>query len=160
MKRIQLLTALALIGVAPAGAQMIKMQPVRPNVPTVPLVVAPADEAEPKVDLVVADPDRARELIEKLRRDKRELNAKLKEALAKIDQITVPGGSLVRAYCADAQTSRNTAGGEEKCERYTCNKVSGLCNQSATSGSMCAPNFHWVAGDRCVTLEEAQKMSG
>ena len=156
MKSIQLLPALALVAVAPAAAQVMQMPQIRPNVP---IIVAPVEESAPKVDLIATDPERARALIEKLQREKRELNAQLKEALAKIDQITVPGGALVRAYCADAQTSRNTAGAEEKCERYTCNKVSGLCNQTATSSSMCAPGFRWVAGDRCLTLEEAQAMN-
>ena len=156
MNRMQLLPALALVVVAPAAAQVVRVPMVRP---TVPIIVAPIEEATPTVDLIATDPERARQMIDQLRREKRELNAQLKEALAKIDAITVPGGSLVRAYCADSQTSRSTTGAEQKCERYKCNQVSGLCNTSATSSSMCAPGFNWVAGDRCVTLEEAQAMN-
>lgn len=51
-------------------------------------------------------------------------NADLK---AKLDAATQPGGSLVKAYCADDHTSRNTAGETSDCGYYACEPVSGLC---------------------------------
>lgn len=149
---------LALLIVTPALAQvMIPVQKVQPN-QAVPIVRAPDMAAEQNNDVAkkVMTIEEARARIAQLAKDKRAANEKLKEALARIDEMTKRGGSLVRAYCSDDYTSRNTAGAEQKCERYTCNQVSGLCNQSATSSAMCAPGFNWK-DDRCVTLEEASR---
>jgi hypothetical protein len=147
------LALLTLIIVTPALAQVM-VQPIQ-RVPIIPL---PNPVVEQDNDLATRTMtiEEARARISQLAKEKRAANAKLAEALARIDEMTKPGGSLVTAYCADDYTSRNTAGGEQKCERYTCNKVSGLCNQSATSSAMCAPGFNWKA-DRCVTLEEASQ---
>jgi len=157
MARKRWLAFLALFVVTPALAQvMVPVQKIEP-VRTVPVARAPDLAVESNSDLATKTMtlEEARARISKLVKEKRAANQKLTEALARIDEMTKPGGSLVRAYCSDKYTSRNTAGAEQKCERYTCNQVSGLCNQSATSGSMCAPGFHWEA-DRCVTLEEAR----
>jgi len=118
----------------------------------VPNVMAEAnDDVASKVMTI----EEAKARIAQLAKEKREANAKLQEALLTIDEMTKHGGSLVKAYCSDDYTSRNTAGDEQKCERYTCNRVSGLCNTSATSSAMCAPNFNWKDG-QCLTLEEAR----
>ncbi|HEX2802726.1 MAG TPA: hypothetical protein VHN55_01895 [Sphingomicrobium sp.] len=150
------LALLALLIVTPALAQvMVPVQKIEP-VRTAPVVKVPEVAAEENNDLTkkTMTIEEARARISQLTKEKRAANQKLKEALARIDEMTKPGGSLVRAYCSDKYTSRNTAGAEQKCERYTCNQVSGLCNQTATSSSMCAPGFNFEAG-KCVTLEEA-----
>jgi hypothetical protein len=145
-----LLALAAVLIVSPAIAQVM-VQPIK-RVPVLPptAVVEPGNDFASKVMTI----EEARARISQLLKEKREANAKLTEALATLDEMTKRGGSLVHAYCADEYTSRNTAGGEQKCERYTCNQVSGLCNQMATSSAMCASGFSWQA-DRCVTLEEA-----
>ena len=154
------LALLAFLIVTPALAQVI-IQPIQQTrpVPTLPVIRVPDLAVEANSDMVkkVMTIEEAQARIAQLMKEKREANAKLEEALAAIDAISKPGGSLVKAYCADEITSRNTAGAEQKCERYRCNQVSGLCNQSATSSAMCAPGYNWVAGDRCITLGEAQQ---
>lgn len=147
------LALLALLVITPALAQVM----VRP-IQRVPITPVPNATVEQDNDLAARTMtiEEARARISQLLKEKREANERLSAALAKIDEITKPGGSLVQAYCADDFTSRNTAGEEQKCERYTCNRVSGLCNQSATSSAMCAPGFNWKA-DRCVTLAEASQ---
>lgn len=150
------LALLALLIVTPALAQVMPtIQRIQPTQP-VRVTRIPEMAAEPNSDfasrtMTIED---ARARIAQLMKEKRAANEKLKEALHKIDEMTKRGGSLVRAYCSDKFTSRNTAGGEQKCERYTCNDVSGLCNTSATSSAGCAPGFSWK-DDRCVTPAEA-----
>lgn len=143
----------ALLVMTPALAQVL-VKPIQ----RVPVTVLPDAAVEQENDLATRTMtiEEARARISQLLQEKRQANERLNAALARIDEMTKPGGSLVQAYCADEYTSRNTAGEEQKCERYTCNRVSGLCNQSATNSAMCAPGFNWNA-DRCVTLEEASQ---
>lgn len=71
---------------------------------------------------------------------------------AQIDEMTRAGGSLVTAYCASREISRNTAGAEENCydDGYTCAPVSGLCRTSSSSSDDCAPGFvHYPELGRC-----------
>ena len=155
MTPFRLLALLALIFVTPATAQM--------TVPRIqPVVIQPIVSA-PNVDLVVEpwmNPETAKKAIEQLRADKTELkasladtNTRLAEAVAKIDAMTKPGGSLVRAYCASSTVSKNTAGAEEDCAAsgYACDQVSGQCFRTARNSLMCAPGYNWDATtDRCI----------
>lgn len=85
--------------------------------------------------------EQARAQINELRREKRDLNAKLTEALGTIDQMTKRGGSLVRAYCESGTVSRNTAGATEDCAAsgYACGEVEGTCRKSCNVTTECAP---------------------
>ncbi len=148
-----LLALLALMIVTPALAQIMQVRPIqRPNaVPEVQQIQqAPADLS---VDLLTVE--QAREQIAQLRREKREMNARLTEAIATIDEMTKRGGSLVRAYCEGDSLSRNTAGATEDCGAYKCGDVAGLCHKSCTTsdhgstGRSCAYN-------ECLTLAEVQ----
>lgn len=156
MTMFRLVALLALILVTPATAQM--------SVPRIrPIAVEPVT-AVPQGDQLIVDPwtnpDTARRVIEQLRAERSELksslgaaNGRLADALAKIDALTTPGGSLVRAYCASPTVSRNTAGAEEDCadSGYRCDQVSGLCHRSATSSQMCSAGFNWDArSNQCV----------
>ncbi len=63
-----------------------------------------------------------------------------------IAEFTRKGGSLVRAYCENDTTSRNTAGARSACLGYRCEPVSGLCrtrcsrSDECASGHVCDPN--------------------
>ena len=137
MTPFRLLALLALILVTPATAQM--------SAPRIqPIVIQPIVASPSNADTVLEPwmtPETAKKAIEQLRADKTELkasladtNTRLAEAVARIDAMTKPGGSLVKAYCASETVSRNTAGGEEDCSAggYRCDQVSGLCHRSAT----------------------------
>lgn len=149
------LALLALVIVPPALAQVIQL----PNI-TRPVVIAPLPEADTSVQLdsdsgaKVMTIEEAQAVISKLRREKREIDTRLTEALATIEQMTSRGGSLVRAYCESPQLSRNTAGGSEDCGRYRCGEVDGLCKKSCSLSSDCATGFT-CSGGRCLTLGEA-----
>jgi hypothetical protein len=134
--RYRLIALLAAIVVTPALAQ-ISMQPM-PR----PVVVPPAATAQ-------QDPDAARKVqtledaqaqIAKLRAEKRDLDAKLTEALATIDSWTRKGGSLVHAYCESEEISRSSAGASEDCSTsgYRCSPVEGTCRRSCNVTTDCA----------------------
>jgi regulator of replication initiation timing len=68
----------------------------------------------------------------------------------KLKDVTVPGGSAVKAYCESPTVSRNTAGAINNCASsgYMCEPVSGLCRTSCSktdgqcaSGYVCDPPF-------------------
>jgi hypothetical protein len=134
--RYRLIALLAAIVVTPALAQ-ISMQPM-PR----PVVLPPAATAQ-------QDPDAARKVqtledaqaqIAKLRAEKRDLDAKLTEALATIDSWTRKGGSLVHAYCESEEISRSSAGASEDCSTsgYRCSPVEGTCRRSCNVTTDCA----------------------
>ena len=150
------LALLALILVTPATAQM-RVPPIQP------IVLQPVVATPQSADLSVEPwmtPETAKKAIEQLRAERSELktsladtNTRLAEAIARIDEITKPGGSLVRAYCASRTVSRNTAGAEEDCAAsgYACDQVSGLCHRTARNSDMCAAGYNWDATtDRCI----------
>jgi hypothetical protein len=149
MTPFRLLALLALILVTPATAQM--------SAPRIQPIVLQPIVATPSADLSVEPwmtPESAKKAIEQLRAEKTELkasladtNTRLAEAIAKIDQITKPGGTLVKAYCASDTVSRNTAGAEEDCAAggYACDQVTGLCHRTATNSMMCSSGFNWDA---------------
>lgn len=65
-------------------------------------------------------------------------NAELRR---QITEMTSRSGSLVRAYCALPNLSRNTAGGHTACGHYLCEPVSGLCRDRCTTTEDCARGF-------------------
>ena len=156
MTPFRLLAVLALVLVTPATAQM--------RVPRIqPIVVQPVVASPQGVDTVLEPwmtPETAKAAIEKLRAERSELkasladtNTRLADAIAKIEAMTKPGGTLVKAYCASATVSRNTAGAEEDCSAggYRCDQVTGLCHRSATHSGMCSINFNYDANtNQCV----------
>lgn len=150
------LALLALLIVTPALAQVMvqPIQKVQP-IPTVPIVRAPDMTVQQNNDAAnkVMTIEEARARISQLTQEKRAANEKLKEALARIDEITKPGGSLVRAYCASPALSRNTAGAEENCSStgYVCGEVAGLCKTQCTTSNDCAAGYTCdVPQARCV----------
>jgi opacity protein-like surface antigen len=154
MTRTWLLALLAALVVGPAAAQ-IRVQPVRP-----PVIVAPIQPAQPDAIQKVMTIEEAQAQIDKLRAERRELNAKLTEALATIEQMTTRGGSLVRAYCEGPNVSRNTAGGSENCGRYTCGDSSGLCKTSCSASATDCASGYSCDGGQCLTLAEVQARNG
>ena len=149
--RVRLVALLAALIVTPALAQIMKVQPIqRPPVVATPQIqpieTVQQDNDAPAFD-VANDPERARALIDKLNKDKRELKlqlsesaAKLNEAMATIDQWTQKGGSLVHAYCESEEVSRNSAGATENCadSGYRCAPVEGTCRKSCNVTTDCA----------------------
>jgi hypothetical protein len=87
--------------------------------------------------------------IKALKAERDGVQAERDSLTAKINEMTHPGGSLVKAYCADDLTSRNTAGAENRCTPYRCEPVSGLCRTSASASDQCAPGFLVLDG-RCI----------
>ena len=150
MTPVRLLALLALILVTPAAAQMTMPQMAKP------IVVQPILATPPAADLSVEPwmtPETAKKAIEELRLERTELKTNLSEAIARIDAMTRPDGSQVRAYCATETLSRNTAGAEEDCAAsgYSCDKVSGLCHRTARNALMCAPGFNMDANNgQCI----------
>lgn len=132
----------------PALAQVTPSLPRNPP-PRTAQPMAPAPMDRPALQGVEVDQDALeRRRLEKENRELREENAKLKadnaELSARVDGFTRLGGSEVRAYCPDRDTSRNTAGAQTDCNRsgYTCEAVSGLCHTSCQTTDMCAVG--WV----------------
>jgi hypothetical protein len=134
--RYRLVALLAAIVVTPALAQ-ISMQPM------------PRPVTLPPAATVQQDPDAARKIttledaqaqIAKLRAEKRDLDARLTEALATIDSWTKKGGSLVHAYCESEEMSRSSAGASEDCSAsgYRCSPVEGTCRRSCNVTTDCA----------------------
>ncbi len=77
--------------------------------------------------------------IQRLTESNQRLRAENNELKARIDAMTVRGGSAVTAYCENPQESRNTAGGVDNCGVYTCNDASGLCRNRCTTSLHCGP---------------------
>ncbi len=136
VKRLRLMALAAAVLVTPALAQMAPVRIQRP-VNVQPVVQAPSD-AQASVDLMT--PEQARARIAELNREKRELNARLTEALATIDSYSKKGGSLVHAYCESETMSRTTAGATEDCAAsgYRCAPVEGTCRKSCNVTTDCA----------------------
>lgn len=159
------ISVLAILLIAPAVAQIapIRIPVMRPQpVPVTPdpsAGQATVQQINPVFD-VANDPERARALITKLRKDKRAMREKmqatlveLQNARATIDEMTREGGSLVRAQCVSATLSRTTSGVEENCAAagYACAGTEGTCHRSCTSTSQCAGGFVCDTGaSRCV----------
>jgi hypothetical protein len=146
--RLRLIALLAAIVVTPAIAQMQIQRP---------LIV-------PQIQPVQNDPDAAKKVmtieeaqaqIAKLRAEKRELNDRLTETLATLDQWTKKGGSLVHAYCESDSISRNTSGASENCalSGYTCAPVEGTCRRSCVSSSDCDGQFR-CENSQCVSANK------
>jgi hypothetical protein len=119
--------------------------------------VPPAAQTAPsasQVSTAAADPEQLRRTIARLEREKKDLAAQLQTAQGRIDQMSHPGGSLVKAYCAGDTLSRNTAGAETDCRQaggYMCEPVSGLCRQQCQTSDMCAPGYLCdTSVSRCV----------
>ena len=77
----------------------------------------------------------------------KDLKGQVASLTQRIDEMTRPDGSLVRAYCETPTMSRNTAGASNDCGRngFACEPVSGLCRTSARSTSECAPGYIYCA---------------
>lgn len=166
MLRKLILSLLGLLLIAPALAQIA---PIRIPVMRPPVVIQPVDtpsnavatvpQINPVFD-VANDPERARALITKLRKDKRAMREKMQVTLVElqnartvIDEMTRDGGSLVRAQCVSATLSRTTSGIEENCAAtgYACAGTEGTCHRQCTSTSQCAGGFVCDTGaSRCV----------
>ena len=147
--RLRLVALLAAIVVTPALAQVMQIQR--------PVIV-------PQIQPVQNDPDVAQKVmtiedaqaqIAKLRAEKKELNARLNETLATLDQWTKKGGSLVHAYCESDSISRNTSGASENCALggYTCAPVEGTCRRSCVSSSDCDGQFR-CENSQCVSANK------
>ena len=136
VKSLRLIALAAAILVTPALAQISPVRVQRP-IAVQPVVQSPSD-AQTSVDLMT--PEQARAKIAELNREKRELNARLTEALATIESYSQKGGSLVHAYCENETTSRNTAGATEDCAAsgYRCAEVEGTCRKSCNVTTDCA----------------------
>ena len=163
MPRKGLLAILALLFITPALAQVIQVQKLERPVVINPIPTPEQLTADPNSDIAekVMTIEEAKAQIAKLRQERRELNAKLAEAVATIEQMTKPGGSLVRAYCESPEVSRNTAGATENCGRYQCGQVDGLCKKSCSGASAgeCASGYSCNNG-RCMTLTEVHAETG
>ena len=143
MTRVRLLALLALLFVTPALAQVINVRRIPPPAaPTQVERVVLEDQGDPAKKVMTVED--AQKRISQLIKDKRQLNARLTEALATIDQMTKKGGTLVKAYCETDELSRTTAGATENCatEGYACSPVEGTCRRSCNTGSDCAG--YWV----------------
>lgn len=117
------------------------------------IMVAPTEKvspSDPSLAIPVDDPEALKARIRQLREqnqapvEERDALAGERDALAvEIAEITAPGGSLVTAYCASREISRNTAVAEEDCSTigYVCAPVSGfLPHQLPRYGLLC----HWL----------------
>jgi hypothetical protein len=78
---------------------------------------------------------------------------RLSDAMARIDQMTKLGGSLVKAYCESETMSKSTAGASEDCATsgYRCSSVEGTCYRQCNVSTECAGGFVCDTGvNRCV----------
>lgn len=167
MTRIRLLALMVLTLAIPAAAQVmqvqpVQVQPVQPRQVVVPVIAVPQQSQPSELSFDPAlDPDRARALISKLRKDKRVLREQmavtlgdLQQARTVIDEMTRAGGTLVRAQCVSDTLSRRTdGGGEENCAAsgYMCSKVEGTCFRQCTTSNQCAGGFLCdIGAARCV----------
>lgn len=162
MTRKLILSLIALLFIVPALAQVtpVRVQSIRPPAANIPPALPVARDPNAAVFDVANDPERARALIAKLRKDKREMREKMQSTLvelqnarATIDEMTRLGGSLVRAQCVSDTLSRTTSGQEENCAAsgYTCAGSEGTCHRSCSSTGQCAAGFVCDTGaGRCV----------
>ena len=140
--RVRLVALLAALVVTPALAQIMKVQPIqRPPVVATPQIqpIEPIQQDNKSMEKIMTI-EEAQAQIAKLRDEKRELDGRLTEALATIDQWTKKGGSLVHAYCESETLSRNSAGASEDCAAsgYRCAEVEGTCRKSCNVTTDCA----------------------
>jgi hypothetical protein len=152
-----LLAAACLAFAAAAPAQFTPAIPKTPP-PRPAQAVAPVSAERPVLQGTELDQEALeRQRLESENRRLREENARLKsenaELSARVDNFSRLGGSEVRAYCPDRETSRNTAGAETDCTRsgYVCEEVSGLCHSSCQTTDMCAVG--WVCDtsiEQCI----------
>ena len=135
MKRLRLWALLALFLVTPALAQLapVRIQPITP-----PPAMQQPDNSKLQANLMTAEEARAK--IAQLNREKRELNARLTEALATIEQMT------------SRTLSRNTAGATENCadSGYVCGEVEGTCKRQCSVSFDCATGYTCMPDGRCV----------
>ena len=138
MTRIRWIGVATLLLVTPALAQVLNVQRI-----TTPNVLQVQTQDQDASMAIVSDPAKARETIIRLNREKRELNTRLTEALATIDQWTSKGGALVHAYCESEDVSRSTAGATENCAEsgYRCAPVEGTCRRTCNVTTDCAGYF-------------------
>ena len=136
--RLRLVALIAALIVTPALAQVMRVQPVQRPVVVTPQI-APIQQDSGLTEKIMTI-EEAQAQIAKLRDEKRELDGRLTEALATIDQYTQKGGRLVHAYCESETLSRNTAGASEDCAAsgYRCADVEGTCRKSCNVTSECA----------------------
>ncbi len=136
--RIRLVALLAALIVTPALAQLMQVQPIQRPIVT-PQVIQPIQQDSNATEKIMTI-EEARARIAKLQSEKRELDGRLTEALATIDQWTSKGGSLVHAYCESETLSRNSAGASEDCAAsgYRCADVEGTCRKSCNVTTDCA----------------------
>jgi len=127
------------------------------------IMVAPTQEvspSDPSLAIPVDDPEALKARIRQLKEqnqalaEERNALAGERDALAaKINEMTALGGSLVTAYCASREISRNTAGAEEDCSTvgYVCDPVSGLCHTTCQGTDHCASGYACdVEAGRCI----------
>ena len=136
--RIRLVALLAALIVTPALAQLMQVQPIQRPIVT-PQVIQPIQQDSNATEKIMTI-EEARARIAKLQSEKRELDGRITEALATIDQWTSKGGSLVHAYCESETLSRNSAGASEDCATsgYRCADVEGTCRKSCNVTTDCA----------------------
>ena len=135
---LRLVALLAAFVVTPSAvAQISQVQPIQR-----PLIVPKIQpvQQEPDATKKVMTVEEAQAQIARLRAEQRDLNAKLTEALATIDEWTKKGGSLVHAYCESDEVSRSSAGATENCAAsgYGCSPVEGTCRRSCNVTTDCA----------------------
>ena len=135
--RIRLAVMLAALVVTPALAQVLQVQPIQRPIAVQPIPQVQADSNAAEKVMTIED---AKKRIAQLQSEKRELDGRLTEALATIDQWTKKGGSLVHAYCESEEVSRNSAGATENCAEsgYRCAEVEGTCRKSCNVTTDCA----------------------
>jgi hypothetical protein len=134
---LRLVALLAAFVVTPSAvAQITSVQPIQRPV----IVKVQPIQQEPDAARKVMTVEEAQAQIAKLRAEKREVDAKLAEALATIDEWTRKGGSLVHAYCESDEVSRSSAGATENCAAsgYACSPVEGTCRRSCNVTTDCA----------------------
>jgi len=155
--RLALVACACLSFAALAHAQMMPTMPTNP--PSKPVhAMAPAPIDHPALQATELDQDALeRRRLEKENRQLRAENDRLKaenaELSGRVENFSKLGGSEVHAYCADGQTSRNTAGAQSDCTRsgYQCEPVSGLCRTSCQTTDMCAAGWVCDTGiQQCV----------
>ena len=139
MSRKWLIASAALLAVTPALAQVLQVQQIQPAIQTAPLPDLTVQQ-DSDVTMKTMTLEEAQQRIVQLNREKRELNGKLTDAMATIDEMTKRGGSLVRAYCESEDVSRDTAGDTENCAAsgYRCAPVEGTCRRSCNVTTDCA----------------------
>ena len=136
--------SLLFAGVADAQYQPMPVQNPRAQQSTP--QIAPA--ANRVVDTAVVDEhavnQKLREKINELKRENDALRAENASFKSRLNEYTSKTGSEVHAYCANPDTSSNTAGASTDCNRsgYVCDAVSGLCKTSCQTTDMCAVG--WV----------------